>query len=540
MKKLKDIFNDKKKLKKILFAFLYLIYVAVTVLLFYKDLVIKEYVPIVYKLVYIGLALLFTIVVSAMFLYVYKKEKIKPENFFLLVASILGCIYIVATPVFKAHDEHFHWYKSYAVSLGNFTPAEEKDGLLYDALPTKVQNVTADSGAFYEITYKRMAGVFLKSEVEKRSGFENNEIKLVENTPTAYYPFIQMLPQALGINVARILNLNIFLQALFARFGNFLFYLIVGYFAIKLIPSKKYLLVALLLCPKVIYISTSMSGDVFTNGVSILFIAYILNLIHTKRKLNYKDYIFLPIITICVAISKIVYLPLCALLFFIPKECYNLKDGKHYENIEKVKLRKKIVISLLLFVLGVSISLLWFKISSGFLSTAEPTATLQAKYVFTHPISFALTLLRTTALNFSNWALDIVGGYMQWGQMFELYPMISVFVYVVFFGALFVEEENIKLTTMQKIIIFLIFAAAFALVLSALYVQWTPKDGNIGGPKVNGVQGRYFTPIFMLLPILVSGKYFSDKNKLSEKIIYYGILLWTLPTLLSIAVMNII
>src|SRR5699024_8160698 len=113
--------------------------------------------------------------------------------------------------------------------------------------------------------------------------------------------------------------------------GNLIFFLISGYFTIKLLPNRKFILLALLLCPKVMYISTSLSGDVFTNGICILLFAYILNLVHTKRHIKIWEYFLLLFMIISVAVCKIVYIPLCFFILLIPTECF----GKDNDDISK-------------------------------------------------------------------------------------------------------------------------------------------------------------------------------------------------------------
>lgn len=524
--------NAKINLKKVFVFVLLFIYIITFGLLFYNNLSIKEGIGKLDKVCFLGIALLIIITILFLLWIVYKYKKIKAEIFFVISASALGLLFVFATPILKAHDEFYHWYKSYAVSMGHFIPSDSsEEGLIYDKLPKIVEDLPNGLGSFWLIDYKKEVKEFLKIEQYEQKNDVDKSFVLVEDTPTAYYPFIQMLPQATGIFIARHLHLNIIVQVIFGRIGNLILFILIGYFAIKLIPSKKYLLIALLLCPKVLYISTSLSGDVFTNCMAILLISYILNLVFTKRHLKLFDYVVIGIISCCVAICKIVYLPLCALIFIIPKECF------YSEKISNI-LKKRVVV-LTIFLCSVVIGMAWLKISSSFLASASPSSGLQVKYIITHPFLYIVTLLRTLMTECNNWMLDMVGGFMQWGQMFTLYPLISLSVYFVFFISMLVEEEKLNLTKTSKIILFIVYLSTFVLILTALYVQWTAKSGEIGGSLITGVQGRYFIPIFLIIPILLANSLKNINIKIDKSIILYLILLWQFPTLLSIVVNNI-
>ena len=326
------------------------------------------------------------------------------------------------------------------------------------------------------------------------------------------------------------------MQAYAGRLGNLIFFLISGYFAIKLLPNRKFILLVLLLSPKVMYISASLSGDVFTNGICILLFAYILNLVHTKRHIKIWEYFLLLFMIISVAVCKIVYIPLCFFILLIPTECF----GKDNDDIsKKKKIRYTILISFIL--IAIIIGFAWLSISSGYLGTSKPNSKLQVTYILTHPFEYCATLLRNIADNFVYYSLDMVGGWMQWGQMFELYPIISFSVFVLMFFAFFVDKDIFELKLWQKIFLGIFFLGIPALILTSLYVQWNSvSTEDIGTSQINGVQGRYFTPIFMIIPFLFSNRLLEINKKVSSHGIYYGIIAITLPTVLSIVVMNIL
>lgn len=525
-----------EKIKKYAIPALIFLFIIIITFFFYKDMVTKELVSVKYKIAYIIISIVLSLILLLIGIFVYKKKEIAPEKFFIIFGAILGIVYMFATPILKAHDEMYHWYKAYAVSELNFLPDYEKDGLIYDSLPENVQWLSDDTGVFYERNYVKTIKTALQLIFSDAIYGESTNKILVENTPTAYYPFIQMAPQAIGIAASRLLDGNILVQAYAGRLGNLIFFLISGYFAIKLLPNRKFILLVLLLSPKVMYISASLSGDVFTNGICILLFAYILNLVHTKRHIKIWEYFLLLFMIISVAVCKIVYIPLCFFILLIPTECF----GKDNDDIsKKKKIRYTILISFIL--IAIIIGFAWLSISSGYLGTSKPNSKLQVTYILTHPFEYCATLLRNIADNFVYYSLDMVGGWMQWGQMFELYPIISFGVFVLMFFAFFVEKDIFELKLWQKMFLGIFFLGIVVLILTSLYVQWNSvSTEDIGTSQINGVQGRYFTPIFMIIPFLFSNRLLEINKKVSSHGIYYGIIAITLPTILSIVVMNIL
>ena len=104
------------------------------------------------------------------------------------------------------------------------------------------------------------------------------------------------------------------------RIVNMIFALFVLYFAIKLMPFGKKLLLIPAMIPIAIEGFTSLSPDAMTISVAFFYIAYILHLAFgTKEQLGIKEKVILLISSIVIALCKIVYIPLVGLILIIPK-----------------------------------------------------------------------------------------------------------------------------------------------------------------------------------------------------------------------------
>lgn len=519
-----------KKKCKIIYIISILIYFVINFYIYYKKLILKTTTGPISKAFYVLAALILYIIVFYLLYKCMTKKILKPEVFFAFTASIIGIIYLFATPIFKGPDEEFHWLKSYAVSRFEFLPERINSNgsyILCDKLPVSVDRLYKVQGDSKDITYKSEAKSMIYAEIAKYVAPEN---KIVEtfNNPSAYYPFVQMLPQALGIIISRFIGLNVFFQAIFGRFVNLMLYILFGYFSIKLIPTKKYFLAAFLLCPKVMLISSTLSGDVFTNSVIILFISYIVYLMYVSKPLIKKDYIIITILVPLVAISKLVYLPVCLLLFLIPSKCFKDKKNKIYS-------------VLVWLLLAAFVSLGWLKISSSYLFSAIGTSSGQIQFILNNPLKYLTILVSSFINDFSNLAIDMVGGSMEWSSELPQSKIVSYFVYLVFLLTLIIDSSKIKFKKVHKFTFLFVILSVIVLTETAIYVQWTSQYLGIGSEKIIGVQGRYFAPIAILFVLIFSFNKISKKinNNINQKIIYLCILLWQIPTLLNIIVRNI-
>lgn len=515
----------KSNVNIIIGAIMYLLYLVIVGIDFYTKLINDNTCGIKSKLLFAALFTLISTVVGIIIIIINKKQNLKPEKFFIVTGLIIGIFYLFATPMFKGHDEQYHWYKSYAVSLGEFIAVPNEEGVLGDYLPRMVNDVFERQGFFTGINYKTLIESWLYS-------IQNNEIsekQFIYNAPTAIYPPIQMLPQALGIFIARSVKLDVFTQAYFARLGNLIFFLILGYFSIKNLPRNKIFLVALLLSPKIMYISSTMSGDVFTNSIIILFVSYIFKLREEKKLLALKDYIILLITMPCVAICKTIYAPICLLVLLIPKECFKNKF-------------RKVILTLIGIIIAVITSLGWSKLSAvgtGVSTNPETKAGLQMIYVLEHPVSFIGVLIRGVCNNFISWTEDIVGGNMEWGAGLTQPTIVSAIIYFIFAMSLANEEKKDKFKVWEYLIIAIAILVPVAGAMAAMYIQWTPNYADVGGLKIIGVQGRYFVPIMLLVASIIPTKYIETKNKLDTKWIYIILMLCELFSIVNIFTNNI-
>lgn len=318
------------------------------------------------------------------------------------------------------------------------------------------------------------------------------------------------------------------LMAYGARILNMIIAILLLYAAIKIMPFGKLGMLISMCFPIAIEGFTSMSPDAITISVAYLFTAYVLNIVFNKEKIIKKVDIFvLAILSILIALCKIVYLPLVGLLLLIPKE--------------KFKTRKQQVLTIGI-IMGISIiaNLIWLGVSSMYLSMyKEGNSGDQLSTLLHNPIEYMQRLVTTITVFGGDYIYSLLGSELGWNEfayMYTLFPLL--------FGLLFIYANTsdnsikVKLSKYQNIIIGLIILAVVGLIFTSLYIQWNEAKNT----TIIGVQGRYFIPIIPIATFFIFSKLKFSTEQTEEKIIKksgIGICLINMYTLINLLILNI-
>lgn len=421
------------------------------------------------------------------------KEDVKLHKIFVSIVIPLGILYCLANPLGKVPDEDHHARKAIAISQGNFFSKADKNGDAYEPINAKISELVTRSTSSYEDAYNR-----IKAE-------ETDEKIDMWYTTMALYSPICHLPQAFGFFITRIFGANVVVQCYAARLVNMLVAIFFMYEAIKLIPFKKHIIMFLGLLPITLNEFASMSSDALAISISIFYISYILYLKYdkTKKIINKKDIVILTVSSIVIALNKIVYLPLCLLLFMLPKE----KLGS---------LKRKNIIAGVIFGISTILNLVWLIYCSRFLVTFNPgvNSAEQVKYILVNPIRYALVCFRTMNVYNQTFIMSLcgegLGSYNAQASVLYVFPCLLLFATLFFAND---DKEREEFDIFSKLYMLAIFISIVVLIYTSIYVQWTP----VGYPMVFGIQARYFLPIILLLAIVLDNKILVFNKKFSNR-----------------------
>lgn len=415
-------------------------------------------------------------------IYIYTRKQISEEKVFLYVVPLMAIIMMIFMPLGRAHDELRHFTRSYEVSRGGFL-SQVIDGEVQSELPIAVSKLYNDVG-WRKITYNDIKDNITK-EINK-----DDTIK-TEMKYTAVYSPIQYLPQAVGIFMADLVTDNVFVLAYSARVFNMILALVLLYFSIKIIPFGKKLILILSMIPIVLEGICSMSPDALTISISILFIAYILKIIYNKEesKMGFKEKFILLMMALVIALCKIVYLPIVGMILLIPKERYKSNKDKMFYIA-------------LVFVLAIVLSLGWFVIANNYLSiSSEGNSGGKIISIIKNPLQFIQELFYSMNYYGQKYMFTLFGSELAWNENAKTYFIVPFIYFLLFLQEAIASKENKrKFTLFQYVIMLLVVIAVIGLIFTSLYIQWTSNTSKV----IEGVQGRYFIPIMLIIAMLLS------------------------------------
>lgn len=440
-----------------------------------------------------------------------KKIKKDDNNYkwvFVGLAAVMGMFYLGLSPLFTGSDEHNHYYRIYEITEGVIkTPTGENysGGELPSSLSKTFMVGTGDNTKIKYSDIKDMLKIPL-DESEKILYSSDSYATYYSNT--SLYSPISYLPHTIGFTVGKVFRAGPFIIGILGRLFNLIFYILLGYFAIKIMPKGKLFYLLILLSPNMLQCATTLSADAFTNVIFLLLFAMIMKTRFEEKIVTRKQELAIFIFSLIIALCKICYVPLVALIFLIPKTRF--KNGY----------KEKILLSVVVLSFALICSLSWTKGTDSIFAAAYPQTALQKAYIFSHPFSYIVLFIRSIISSFVNSVECLFVGTTMYHAQLEMPAVVSMFYVGMVMISAFKKEKlqkKIELKNVEKILVGSVSFLIVALILTALYIQCTAQFVGVAYPTIVGIQGRYFIPVVFLLLYLITAK---KTIKINEKKIF--------------------
>ncbi len=415
--------------------------------------------------------------------YNWLEKRLKLENAFLVVYICVTLTMIVSYPKI-AHwtpDSEIHfqyaWRQSFLKTEQYSYSYYENIRVPYPTIPDtketqKILDMELDNPSnteYYSSVYK---GIFTR------------------------YNYIDYYPASIGLFLGRTLRLPFTFTYMLGKITSALAIGLISYAAVKIAKKGKALVMTIALIPTSVFLAAQYSLDGLVNSCLLLAsVLYINQMIDRRDKVTFGWTIaYLSMITIA-CLAKPVYAPLVLLPVVFKADKF---VGIRQKNIYKLSLF--FVFFTLMFILIIpvlnSVSAGVSDLRGGYTSAIGQLASL-----LTHPFYFVKMYVWTYISSFGDYIFAhdaFVGAYYQESLSGTFYLLLLIqYVILTFAG----WELSEKIKNSSKLFLGLLISVVIMFIFGSMHLSFTP----VGMDVINGVQIRYFTPLFLLISFVFAG-----------------------------------
>ena len=426
---------------------------------------------------------------AVLFYWMVFVKKCKVETTVLVSLLFLGWVYNFLLLPYMAPDERTHIDMTYRYSndllgipyTGNeVTLAKRVDD-------TKIELVENPALSNYYIVFNELL-----------QGVQDDSLVITNTTANTYAPIFVYLPAVLGMTLARLLGFGSIAMLMLARWCNLAFFAVCVWWCMKKLPFGKMALAVIALFPMTIQQCNSFSYDAVITSILFLFSTYIICMTYEDKPIKISDVAIVSVLSGLLVYGKSgVYLPVCLAALLIPTKKFGC-------------LWKKLAVAGSL--MGIAM-LSYINRNSGTVTqvmatTAETSAVgatagnavsmgYTVGFFLQNPWKLIQMLCNTVADKSEFYLESIVGQKMGWVEI-EISRVIFVGFLVLFMiSMLKVRGEKQYVTSGQKWWLSIVCLLSAGMILMGMLLTWTPY----GHVSIEGVQGRYFTPLLLLLSL---------------------------------------
>ena len=396
---------------------------------------------------------------------------------YLLLALPLALRLAVVTPPFQVADESAHFFRAIQVGQGGLVAGHWAGAFLGGKLPA---HAVAASEPFNAIRFApQPAGdrAALRRAASLRWGPPTARIFFGN---TAIYPPMFYLPAALAIDAGRLLRTRVVATLRVVRFVNAVVASAIGAAAIAGAASGAPVLAVLLALPMTLSLFGSANQDALLIATAAL-CASLLTREPERRRV--AGWACLGLLLGALAAARMPYLALGALPAILAWRTRARRGG------------------VAATALALAVAILWLQlgVASLFAATApamRPFGAAQLRFLAHDPgriVPIALNTLGADGVNY----LHQIAGVLGW-----LTLPIPTWLWLACAAAcvaatVLSARRRIAAPSWDIVLAWATLILATGAVFGALYLNWTP----VGAARVDGVQGRYFLPILVFLPV---------------------------------------
>lgn len=450
--------------------------------------------------------LITTLAIGCISIYSHIKHK-KIHRTAMIIIILFGLMCVFLSPIGSVSDEVEHFTRSEITSEGILFPEyiseDNKTGFL--TIESTSSSVDRDKTIF---------------ETDWDTQKVNNT-KVLSNSAFQQNPFYAYIAPAIGIGIAKILDLNNIYLLWFARICNLLLYMGLCGIAIKKTPFLKMSMAVMACFPLSIIQAASCSCDAFIFSFTLIVIAYLAKMYKAKDySLTKKNIAIYTVLVLILGLTKVTFGAFILLLFIIPKNKFKNPNDYYLGIISTIA----ILSCLLCWSKFYAMSGITHSWRNGYFRQSHVNSTEQLSYMLTHP-----EVIHTFAQLPNQLPVQIDALTRFYGE-YSTFPVLD-YLYVIF-AVLFVLFYPIKekISINKRIWIGLTLGSVVLGTYIIQYLTWSP----VGSSDLieAGVVPRYFISVSILLPLIFN---INNKEIKNQELI----VITTITTFLSCSMMFI-
>ncbi len=424
---------------------------------------------------------------ALLLVYILYKKNIELHKIALTIGLLLGFVYSIYLPIGSVPDEPVHFEVAYSVS--NFY-------LGYDHVSYKRQ---CDIDYKYSIKYNtpELNDTYY-SKMFKKAG--NTDVKRKHYYVNNRFPFQYYIP-ALGIAVGRILHFNPELMYMLGRIFNMIFFWIMASLAVKYMPFGKTGLLALLFMPTTLQQTMSYSYDSSIIACSLVIISLTLHMYYSSlQDIKKTEWGLLAGAGMFLLPQKshayilVVFFPIVLLL----KKSFKEKSrGLLYSIVA---------------ILGFAVLAYFISHTSGDGVVVVRDGYFNPHYVLSHLKQSVIVFYNTIIVGSGFYLESLVGHSLGWFDIGVPSIIVHLNLFILFVCLLKRKQEQINVNVSLKLISGLVFFGTVGIVMLGMLLSWT----QISDSTIQGVQGRYITPVIPALGVVLYSKFIEVDEKIDK------------------------
>ena len=433
-----------------------------------------------------------------------------------IIILIFGITTALILPICDVSDEIEHLARAEITSQGVIIPHWTGEDMGVEGLynHTEGERISSEknTGAGYNSirAYNFFSGSLGKTVFQTSHDADKiDTTHFIIDSAFEQNPFFGYLPQAIGVFLAKLLDLNVIWILWLARICNLIFYAGVVSLAIKKTPALKLPLLAVACIPISMYQASSASIDCMIIGLSILSISYFIYMCRAPdRSLTIKNIAVFSVICLMLGLCKLPYLAFVILLIFIPSKKFE-KDKKHNLPILLISIAAVAVIGILWSRYSAPTLLHSWRSSHNLINS-----TLQMNYVMHHPSSISKFIYNIIFLEIPNMLTGVFSffGAHQFHHYTDRYHFVTAILLIYLAFVLLAYPRNVKFELKTKLGSIFTIIMIYVGICFIQLLTWA----SVGYYNL-GISTRYFIPLFCLFPIAIWIKQIQlDKDKFDK------------------------